>query len=230
MLSSRPNSTIKGANMNTNTKQLTIIAMLSAMAFVARLMIRVPMFLPFLSYEPKDVVIIIGGFLFGPVVAIFTIVIVCFVQMITISDSGPIGMVMNIVSSFSFVIPAVLIYRHRRSLSGAVIGLVAGVLIGTAVMLLWNYLIVPLYTPHVSRAAVVSMLMPVFLPFNLVKHSLNAALVMLLYKPISMSLTRAGLYQPSASGGGKLNLMALVISAFAVLTLILIILAERGVF
>jgi len=204
--------------------------MLSALAFVSRLLIRFPIFLPFLSYEPTDVVIIIGGYLFGPLAAMATIAIVSFMRMITVSDSGVIGMIMNIISSTGFVLPAVLIYRYRRNLFGAVFGLVVGVLVGTAVMLLWNYLIIPLYMTGVARADVVGMLVPIILPFNLIKNSLNAALVMLLYKPVSLALTRAGLYQPSEGKAGKLNILVLIISAFAVLTLILIILAERGVF
>ena len=46
-------------------KKLTVLAMLSAIAYVAVALLRFPVVL-FLSYEPKDVVIAIGGFLYGP--------------------------------------------------------------------------------------------------------------------------------------------------------------------
>ncbi|MCL2360750.1 MAG: ECF transporter S component [Defluviitaleaceae bacterium] len=217
--------------MQKNLREIVISAMLAALAFVSMLLIRFPMFAPFLSYDPKDVIIIIGGFLFGPLAAIYTIVVVALVEMITISETGFWGLLMNIISSTAFVIPAVLIYRWKRNLAGAVIGLIVGVIAVTGVMLLWNYLIVPLYVPHVVRADVVPMLASVFLPFNLVKSALNAAIVMLLYKPVSVALQQAGLYQPQAAAPrGRINIWVLVISAFVVLTLILIILAERGVF
>ena len=41
-------------------KKLTVLAMLSAIAYVAVALLRFPVVL-FLSYEPKDVVIAIGG-------------------------------------------------------------------------------------------------------------------------------------------------------------------------
>jgi len=217
--------------MQTNTKRLTTLAMLAALSIITMLFIRVPMFLPFLFYDPKDVIIIIGGFMYGPIAAFTIIVVVSFVEMITVSDSGAIGLLMNILSSAAIVMPAVLIYSRWRNLPGAIVGLIIGGITTTAVMLLWNYLIIPLYMAGVTRDAVMPMLVPIFLPFNLIKSGLNAALVMLLYKPITIALGQAGLYKPvSPSASSKLNKLVLIVSAFVILTLILIILAERGVF
>ena len=42
-------------------------------------------------------------------------------------------------------------------------------------MLLWNYLITPLYTPGFTRADIAAMLPTVFLPFNLVKGEAKKA-------------------------------------------------------
>ena len=216
--------------MQTNTKLLTTLAMLAALSILAMLFIRFTMFAPFLTYDPKDVIIIIGGFLFGPMAAMSIIVVVSFIEMITVSDTGFWGLLMNIIASTSLVIPAVLIYRRWRSLPGAVAGLITGVVMVTGIMLLWNYLIVPLYMPAVARADVIPMLVPVFLPFNLVKSSLNAAVAMMLYKPVSMALKHAGLYRPATvENSGRLNIWVILISAFAVLSLVLVILVERGV-
>jgi len=217
--------------MKSNTKHITTIAMLAALAIIAMLLINVPMFAPFLRYDPKDVIIIISGFLYGPLSAFSIIVVTALVEMITISEGGYFGLLMNIISSTALVIPAVLIYRRWRNLPGAVVGLIIGVITVTVVMLLWNYLIVPLYTPGVTREMVIGMLVPVFLPFNLIKGALNAAIAMMLYKPVSMALQRGGLYKPPATvSGRRLNIWVIIISAFVVLSLVLVILAERGVF
>ena len=48
------------------------------------------------------------------------------------------------------------------------------------VMLLWNYLITPLYMVGTTRSMVAAMLPTVFLPFNLVKGGLNMALILLI--------------------------------------------------
>ena len=50
--------------MQTNTRKLTRIAMLSAIAYVVMLVARFPVVM-FLKYEPKDVVITLGGLLWG---------------------------------------------------------------------------------------------------------------------------------------------------------------------
>ena len=145
--------------------------MLSAAAYVVMAIIKIPVVL-FLKYEPKDIIIAIGGFIYGPLSALVISAVVSFAEMLTVSDTGPIGLVMNLLSTVSFACTAAFIYKKRRTLKGAVIGLITGSLIMVAMMLLWNYLITPLYmgTP---REAVAAMLIPVFLPFNLIKASLN---------------------------------------------------------
>jgi len=51
---------------NSRTKNMTTMAMLAALAFLVMLVGRIPMVAaaPFLKYDPKDVIIIIGGFIF----------------------------------------------------------------------------------------------------------------------------------------------------------------------
>lgn len=69
------------------------------------------------------------------------------------------------------------------------IGLASGWLITVIVMLLWNYLVTPLYMGY-PREAVVELLLPAFLPFNLLKGGLNASITFLLYKPIVTALRK----------------------------------------
>ena len=49
-------------------KKLVSMAMLCALAYLVMLVGRIPIVL-FLKYDPKDIVIAIGGFLYGPVSA-----------------------------------------------------------------------------------------------------------------------------------------------------------------
>lgn len=111
--------------MNINkTKKLTTISMLCALAYVAVIVGRIPLVL-FLKYDPKDVVIVISGFIFGPLTAFTVTVIVSIVQMFTISGTGIWGCIMNIVSSCSFACTAAFIYKKKHSLSGAILALFA---------------------------------------------------------------------------------------------------------
>ena len=65
-------------------------------------------------------------------------------------------------------------------------------------MLLWNYLITPLYM-GMPREAVAGMLLPIFFPFNLAKGGMNMAVTLLLYKPVVTALRKANLVPPSSS-------------------------------
>ncbi|MBQ7172164.1 MAG: ECF transporter S component [Clostridia bacterium] len=217
------------------TKQLAVTGMLAAVAYLLVLVTRFPIFpaAPFLTYEPKDAVIAIGGFLYGPVTSLLLALLVSFLEMVTVSTTAWIGFVMNFLSSAAFALPAALFYRCNRKLSGAVIGLSGGCVTMTAVMVLWNWLLTPLYM-HVDRSLIVGMLFPVFLPFNLLKSVLNAGFAMLLYKPAVKAL-RAARMLPEEKGAASLHKKkSLLVLGFslaviaAVITLMLLI--WRGIF
>lgn len=210
---------------NRSTRTLTLTAMLAAMAYVAMLITRpLPHVAGFLSYDLKDVVIAIAGFQLGVVPALLITLVVSLLEMVTVSTTGPIGLVMNVLATGAFVLPAAILYQRHRSLKSAATGLALGVLLMTAMMLAWNYIITPLYM-NVPREVVAGMLIPTFLPFNLVKGGLNAGITMLIYKPVTDALRRTGLLPPSASGGGKraFNLTVTLVSAIVVITCIAVL-------
>lgn len=190
------------------TKDLTALAVFAAVAFVAMALIKIPV-VQWLSYEPKDIILAIASFIYGPVAGFFAIVAVSVVEAITVSQTGPIGLVMNIIASGTFCVTASFIYSRRRTLSGAIIGLAAGAALTVAAMLLWNWLVTPIYmsTPELpipaARNMVADMLLPVFLPFNVIKVTINATATILLYKPVVTALRKARLLPPASNGKGK---------------------------
>ena len=211
-------------------KQMVVMALLAALAYVVMVLIRVPV-ISFLKYEPKDVIITIGGFIYGPLAAVAISLIVTLVEMGTVSETGWIGAVMNFVSTCAFVLPATIIYKKIHNLKGAIIGLVSGVVTMIIVMLLWNYILTPLYMGY-PREAVAKMLPTVFLPFNALKGGLNAALTMLLYKPVITALRAARLVpKPEEQRKGSVGTTVLVVGLSLALaaTLVLVILALQGV-
>ncbi|MDO4321105.1 MAG: ECF transporter S component [Lachnospiraceae bacterium] len=174
--------------MNNKTKKLTTAGMLCAAAYIATAVGRIPLVL-FLKYDPKDVMIAIGGWIFGPGTSFFIALIVSLAEMFTISETGIWGFLMNVISSCSFACTSAFIYRKRRRPSGAVTGLLCGWGCMVLVMMVWNYVIAPFYMGY-PREAVVKLLIPAFLPFNLIKGGLNAAITMILYKPVAAALRR----------------------------------------
>ena len=214
--------------MKFNTKQLAMIGMLCALAYIVVALIRIPV-VSFLKYEPKDVIVVMGGFMFGPLASFAISAIVSLVEMVTISDTGIIGCVMNLISTCAFACTAVFIYKKKRTLPGAVIGLGVGVAVMTVIMLLWNYLITPLYMGY-PRDAVAAMLVPVFLPFNLLKGGLNAGITLLIYKPVVRALRRAHLLESDeAVVHGKFNAGMMLIALALIATCVLAVLALQGI-
>ncbi len=190
--------TVKKAN-RIDTKKLATLGMLTALAFVVMCLSKfIPSVNGFLDFDFKDVVLCIGGFIYGPIAALMMTVVVCFLEMITVSHTDIIGCIMNIVATASFVCTACAIYKRNHTMKGAIIGLVTAVVVLVAVMLAWNYFLTPIYQ-KIPREAVADMLPTVFLPFNAVKGGLNMTVTLLVYKPVVEALRKAKLIPESES-------------------------------
>ena len=212
--------------MKFSAKKIVLIGMLAAIAYVVMFVFRIPVVL-FLKYEPKDVIITIGGFLMGPRAAFFISLTVSLVEMITVSDTGPIGALMNLLSSCAFACTASLIYKRRHTIGGAVLGLGVGSVVTVVIMLLWNWLITPLYMGQ-PREAIEALLIPAFLPFNLLKTGLNSAFVLLLYKPLVGALRRTGLVESKNLSKGNSKIGIYLLGAGLLATCILLLLVFQG--
>ena len=208
-------STTRTARMN--TKVMVSMAMLTAIAYIVMLMSKLmPSVYGFLDFDFKDVVICISGFTFGPLSAAIISIVVALIEMISISTTGPWGFLMNALATCSFCCTASFVYKKMHTKKGAVLGLSLGVVCLVAVMLLWNYLITPIYQ-GMPREAIVELLLPVFLPFNLAKGGMNMAATLLLYAPVVTALRKAGVVPPSQSSQGKKLNAGFILFSFALL-------------
>lgn len=184
--------------MNSKAKKVALVGMLCAVSYVIVALIQIPIMIISptftLDYEGKDVIIAIGGFMFGPATSLIISIVVSFIEMVTISSTGFIGFFMNVLSSCGFAFTATVIYKKIHTLKGAIIGLISGALVSTALMLLWNYVMTPIFM-GVPRDVVAGMLVPTFLPFNLLKNSINAIITLLIYKPIVRGLRKANILE-----------------------------------
>lgn len=215
----------KNEAVRKKTVTITLAAIFSALAFLSSLIFHLPLIpaVSFLKYDPMDAILTIEALVLGPIPAALSTLVVTVIR-IPFGSSGLIGALMNFLSSMSFVMPAGIIYKYRRSLQGALIGLGCSVVSETVIMLLWNYLISPLYM-GVSREAIVGLMLPGFLPFNLIKAAVNAALTFLLYKPMMTGLRKAGVLPKSDSKphGGILpiiiNVLCVILLAAGIICL-----------
>lgn len=207
-------------------KKMVTLSMLAAIAYLMVNLIRIPVIL-FLKYEPKDVIITIGGFLFGPMASFVVSFVVSLLEMVTISETGIIGGIMNLISTCSFACVAAFVYKKQHTLKGAIAGLALGSALMVVTMLLWNWLITPLYM-GVDRATVEGMLIPAFLPFNLLKAGLNSALTIGLYKPLSTALRKIGLVEARTAGAKSSKTGVYLFAGALLVTCILLLLVFQG--
>ena len=212
-------------------KKLTVIAMLCAVAYLCMFLFKFKV--SFLTFDFKDAILSVIAFLYGPLYGVVSAVVVAFFEFISVSDTGVYGLIMNCLSSATFAAVCGTIYKYRRTMSGAVIGALTSVVTMTAVMLVANLLITPFYM-GVDRSVVVSILPTLILPFNLCKGIINAAITMIIYKPITTALKKSRLVATSG-GNSKINVkttVILMVSAVAivVLSVFVIIFVLKGNF
>jgi len=177
-------------------KRHTAVAMLCALAFLCTVLIKFPVM--FLTMDLKDSIIIISTLFFGVPAGIISAVVVPLLEFVLISDTGVYGLIMNVISSTALCVPVGLIYKYKRTLGGAIIGLCVSVVSMTAIMMVANLYITPYYM-HVPQSQVVELIPTVLFPFNLIKGVLNSAVVLLLYKPLSRTLKKSRLLEISVS-------------------------------
>lgn len=170
-------------------RRMVILAVFAALAYVAMLAIHIKV--GFLTMDVKDTIITLCGLYFGPVASLIISVLVPLLEYITISDTREYGLIMNILGSVSFSVTASLIYKWKKTFSGAIAALTAAAFAMTGVMLLANLFITPYYM-GATVADVKAMIPTLLLPFNAIKAVLNVGLVLLLYKHIGNALRKAG--------------------------------------
>jgi len=191
------------AYKSTNIRNITAIGLFSAIAFVLCLVFHFKAM--FLTFDLKDSVMTVGAMLLGAVPGLIMSVIVSLLDFILIpssTETGIYGLLMDVISSASFVCIGSSIYNYRRTMGGAVVGMISSVFGMTAIMLMANLLITPYYMTNGSVEQVVALIPTLLLPFNLTKAFFNAALVFVLYNPISEAMRLAG-FSSSHPGSGK---------------------------
>ena len=97
---STPTMTSPSSNARMDTKTITSLAMLTALAYIVMLMSKsLPQVSGFLQFDLTDTVICIGGFIFGPMSAAIISILIGVLDTLSDGGTGPIGMIMNIISN-----------------------------------------------------------------------------------------------------------------------------------
>lgn len=164
--------------------------MLAALAVILVALIHFPIFpsAPFLEFDLADVPIIIGAFMYGPWWGLALTAIVSVVQGVTVSAaSGLPGIVMHFIATGAYAVVAGLIYNKYHTLKGAVCAMALGSIAQTLMMIPLNYIITARFM-GAPVDAVTAMMLPVIIPFNLIKTVGNSIVTFMIYKPVSKLL------------------------------------------
>ena len=185
--SSRHDTHATTATSGWSTKRIATTALFCAVAAIATLFLEFPILpgVTFLKYDPSAIVALVAGFAFGPSTGALVSILPYLVHLAT--QSGVYGAFMAIVATISLVLPASIVYQRNTSFRGAIIGMAIGAVVCLATVTIANIIVTPLYM-GAPRETVIGMIVPVLLPFNVLKIAINCVITALVYKPLSKAL------------------------------------------
>lgn len=182
------------------TRKLTGIAILSALAAILMYFkFAIPIFPSFYKIDFSNTIILLGGFVYGPVGCIIISIVKCLLKLLlTSSNSMLIGDLADLLTHLTLCLTASIIYKKTKNTKGAITGMVLGLIIMTVVGCLFNYyVLIPAYATVYKMPvdAIISMgtqlnnsinslfsfVVLITLPFNLVKGLSNIIVSYIIY-------------------------------------------------
>lgn len=185
------------------TKTIAKIGILSALAALLMLLEFPLLFLApfFYKLDFSEVIVLLGAFSMGPVagIAIEAIKILLNFALDGTMTAG-IGELANFIIGCSFIVPAAIIYKRKKTKSNAILGMIIGSISMTIVGALVNYyVLIPAYSAVMSVDEIIaagtevnsaitsveSLILLATTPFNLLKAIASSVIAFLLYKRVS---------------------------------------------
>ena len=189
------------------THHLAVAALLAAVAAVLQFIeFSIPIMPAFIKLAVSELPALIASFAYGPVAGIVVCLIKNLIKLPSTSTAA-VGELFNFVMGALFVGVAGMVYRFKKTRSGAILGAVLGALVMAIVSVPYNYFIVyPAYVVmyHLPLDAIIGMyqainpnvngllncLLVFNVPFTFCKGMIDVALCFLIYKPLSPLLRK----------------------------------------
>ena len=189
---------------HTSLRYITKVGVLAAMAAVLMLLeVPLPIAPSFYELDFSEVAVLIGSFSLGPLAGILIEGIKILINLLLNgTDTFFVGELANFLMGCAFVLPAALVYRRKKTLCRAFVGMGIGTLSLVLVSALCNYfLMIPAYVYFAGYPmdAIIGMgtainpaiqdlltlILVAVVPFNLIKGVLCSVVTALLYKRVS---------------------------------------------
>lgn len=187
-------------SMRYTTRYLTVTAMLSAVAFILMFFdFSVPFMPSFIKMDLSDLPELIGAFAMGPGCGVLVCLIKNLLHLFQTSTGG-VGELSNFLLGTAFVLPAGLIYKHKKTKTRALVGAILGAVCMGVFSIASNYFLVyPVYYNFLPKETVLAAYQAILpgvksilqclicfnMPFTMIKGFLSVAITMLVYKPLS---------------------------------------------
>ncbi len=187
--SERPSvqTSASGTKNKFSVRYAATVGILAAAAFLLQILGTIIPFKVggFLEVEFSDLPAIIGTFSMGPLCGVliefFKNLIKC-----AFTTTGFVGELANFIINGIFVLTAGMIYRRKRTIGGAVLGLAASVIAMSAAGIFTNlYVLLPLYMPAADLSQRLGIVLSVITPFNIAKGAVLSVVTFFVYKPLS---------------------------------------------
>ena len=193
------------SNTNIKTRKLVEIGMLGAIATVLMLFeFPIPFIAPpFYELDFSEVPVLVGAFALGPMAgATIELVKILINLLINGTATAFVGEIGNYLLGCSFIIPAALIYKKRKTKKNALIAMVIGTIIMTVFGCFLNaYILLPTYATafgmpidaivgmgsaiNANINDVMTFVVIAVAPFNIIKGVVVSVITLLIYKHIS---------------------------------------------
>lgn len=180
-----------------STANLTRMAILTAIASILFL-IEIPV-VAFYKLDLSNIPVLLGAFSMGTLPGVIILALKSLIGLLHSSSAG-VGELADFIMGAALIIPASLIYQHRKTKRTAMIGLAAGTVCMIVTSILVNkWIMLPFYMgafhmdmdsiiKYANVAAVDSewkLLLLVTGPFNLLKGIVLSTVTGIIYKPLS---------------------------------------------
>ena len=193
------------SNTNNKTRKLIEIGMLGAIATVLMLFeFPIPFIAPpFYELDFSEVPVLVGAFALGPMAgASIELVKILINLLINGTATAFVGEIGNYLLGCSFIIPAALIYKKRKTKKNALIAMVIGTIVMTVFGCFLNaYILLPTYATafgmpidaivgmgsaiNANINDVMTFVIIAVAPFNIIKGIIVSVITLLIYKHIS---------------------------------------------
>lgn len=188
-----------------SVKFLVKVSVLAVLSFII-MFLELPLliFPEFLKLDFSDIPALVAAFSMGPIAGVLVELVKNLLHLM-ITKTGGVGELANFIIGAALVIPAGIIYKHKKNKTSAILGLIAGVIAMTIAGALANYyILLPFYSTIMPiqviidiaakiNSAIVDLKTLIYyaiIPFNIIKGIVVAIVTTLIYKKISPIINR----------------------------------------